>query len=192
MRKRNRKPRVEVPFDPDEDAIVELLATELDMSKSEVLLLGLTEEGRYQLEQAQARIDTLHPYEESKALADSNVRARGRRSLKHLVNKETPESRELEAKEQRAKNLLRQHRTLYEADKATGLGQKRIMELSRERHAEDREATSKALRERDKDLEQAPGNYGPADPLAERIRELREEGEYGPTGFPTLGTPWDD
>jgi hypothetical protein len=186
-RKRKRSTRVEVPFSDDEDAKLQLLVAELELSKPEVFKLGLTPEGRQLLEQAETRITLLYPHLRNKALALTSPenRARQQRSDLHLRTKANPEQKEQEAKEAQAKTLFRQGKNLHEVDQATGLGQARLFELAQERRFEDEQATRAALRERDKAIDQA-GNYGPQDELARRIGRLRRnldpEGTDEPPG----------
>jgi hypothetical protein len=171
-------------------------------SRSELLLLGLTEEGRYELQQIYERVKAQWPYlnQQRTDLTSPENRARQQRSDRHLVNRANPEQREQEAKEAQAKTLLRAGKTLYEISKATGLDQKRLMELSRERHQEDRAATWQAEQEQGRRLAQQEQQLSPE---ARDLRSIRqsvalsddpmfgsEEEEDAPGGLHTLGNPW--
>jgi len=175
-RKRKRKPRVEVPFSPEEDAKAELLMIELDMSKAEVMKLGLSEEGRYQLEQAEARVSLRSPHLRSKALADSDIRARAQRSARYLESKETEEQKAQRQLKKKAKTILEAGARFYDVEKATGLSRSEVTRLEQERRAANEAATRTALNEMEQHLENQPPNAG-RDELARRIGVLRGEEE---------------
>jgi hypothetical protein len=145
MPRRQRKPRVEVTLPKHEDARLERLAIELNLSKSEVLLLGLSEEGRHQLDQAKERIKARDPDMKSKALAASDWRARGRRSERHLEQKPNEAQREQARREAQAKTLLAAGRRFYDVEAATGLSRLEVTALERERRAENKAGTRAAL-----------------------------------------------
>jgi hypothetical protein len=174
-RKRQRKSRVEVSYSAEQDARLERLAIELELSKAEVLLLALTDEGRHRIEQAEQRIKARDPDMKSKALAASNWRARGRRSERHLEQKPTEAQREQKRKEAEAKGMLEAGRSFYDVEAATGLSRLEVTELEKERRAENEAGTRAALDEMRDRLKDDP--EAGRDELARRIAALRGEKE---------------
>jgi hypothetical protein len=182
--------KVDTRVSPEEDAKLERLAIELEMSKSEVMRLGLTEEGRHRLEQAEERIKALGPnmrLKEADLTSPAN-RARARRSDKYLGDKETEKSRERDAKLATARGMLEACRRFYDIEAATGLSRAEVTELENERQEANRRSTRAALDSMEDRLKQSPG-VSPPDELADRIRALREEDDPEPS-FPTLNNPW--
>jgi len=176
-----------IRLNSDEDRKLKRLAEENGLSEAQVFRMLLHERDRETVnltpaqKELQAEIDQLEARKamlapaQNKELYQSNWRARGARSVRHLENKPTEETEKQERKRAKAKSLLEAGHSLYDVEAATGLSRLEVTQLERERRAENEAGTRAALDDmahRVSLVETAPDEDGEPEQQYSSLREL--------------------